>query len=763
MKVSYKAISSKSQYLTNLLIFTVLIFSLFNYISFSTGQIDEDDLTIHSTLNLIELGELQGQVLNTSALELTIPSDTWNLTNVELNFTDIKFKREVISVEDEIVGVGTLDKQERALAVQINITEPTEIYAAHIYGVMSKAATTTDIHVQINGYDSGSDQPNTTIYGSTLINITNQTKWHIQNFATPIFLPIGDYYLVINGSEMLPQDAAKYYWGFNDINPKNPNFYAWEYIGGLWINNITGAPFLYKLDQKVTTEFYPSEINMTIQIEETKYSILDGLDIGSGSLNAALAFPIGTENYTIPIMSNSSHGLIFNVSFNLKLANYLVTQATALINGSSEITWNMDPAIQRSFQNYSVEFNYPEGWQNLTVLRKIGIVWVDMESEIILDELNNRIFLPNNTILDGATWRVTATSANIDFLLNFPDTEWNPGQTLQFSVFAPVIDGNLTFVLINPLGFEEHKEVKEVVLAETIFQYQIPDNPVEGWYIANIYWNNNTAAGFQNKLLEVEIIVIPPPPLEPWIIILIIGVVSGVISVASVVSYRTIKKMRDKREEKAQKLVNQCVDVMNLDYMMVTDKNSGLNVYTQNFSEKKIEAALISGFLQAIHTFGIELMKVEDRSQTIKLEYQNSIILMSEFINLRLILMMGESPSRFFLYSVEELAYDIYKNYGDSIDSFNGDIVPFRGIEELLKRHLNASFIYPMKLSEIDKFSKVKISQNARELVNKAVHIMKTKNQDHFYIRDLLPEKECNPKDVESILDLIDKKIFVLV
>ena len=55
---------------------------------------------------------------------------------------------------------------------------------------------------------------------------------------------------------------------------------------------------------------------------------------------------------------------------------------------------------------------------------------------------------------------------------------------------------------------------------------------------------------------------------------------------------------------------------------MVTDKRSGLNVYTQNFIEKEIDAALISGFLQAIHSFGIELIKVEDQSQIIKLEYK---------------------------------------------------------------------------------------------------------------------------------------------
>ncbi|MHA1885275.1 MAG: hypothetical protein ACW96S_09510, partial [Promethearchaeota archaeon] len=282
-----------------------------------------------------------------------------------------------------------------------------------------------------------------------------------------------------------------------------------------------------------------------------------------------------------------------------------------------------------------------------------------------------------------------------------------------------------------------------------------------GEWIAKIYWNNNTDAGFQSEQFPVEIIVIPFS-LPPWLIILIVAGVSAVISVVSVVTYRALKKRGERRIEKAQKTTSECVDAFNLDYMMVTDKKSGLNVYTQNFSGREIDAELISGFLQAIHTFGIELMKVEDRSQTIKLEYRDSIILMSEFVNLRLILIMRESPSRYFLYSVEELAYDVYKNYGNLIDEFNGDIAPFKGIEELLKRHLNPFFIYPLKLSEIDKFSKVRIGQNERELVNKAVHLMKTENKDYFYLHSLLPERECSLRDVESFQNLIDKKVFEL-
>ena len=252
-----------------------------------------------------------------------------------------------------------------------------------------------------------------------------------------------------------------------------------------------------------------------------------------------------------------------------------------------------------------------------------------------------------------------------------------------------------------------------------------------------------------------------PFTIDPLMLTIIISLIIG-ISISGGTIFIVVRNFRRRQLEKEERIYHNCIDILNLDYLMVTDKNSGLNVYTQNFAGKEVDASLISGFLQAIHSFGIELIKVEDRSQTIKLEYKDYIILMSEFVNLRLILMMKESPSRNFLFSLEDLAYDVYKNYGESIDSFNGDVSPFRGIEELLKQHLNISFISPIKIAKIEKLEKVRINQSERLLINKAVILMKTGNKDHFFIRDLIPPKECSPKDIENILNLIDKKVFHL-
>jgi hypothetical protein len=731
--------------------------------SLSYSQTNGDSKKIYSNFEMIEMGESQGEIINTSSIEFSLPSDSWEITEIELDFTDIRYNREIFEVED-VVTISSKQLQKnvaKGYAVQINITEPTVIYAAHIYGVEINAATTTTITVQINGYDNVSDQPNNTIFTSTSINMTNQTRWHIQQFSAPLLLQKGYYYLVLNGTEMGPSEQANYWWGLNDFNPNNPNLVTWEHNGDDWVNNATGEPFLYKLDQKVTSQFYPNEINLTAEINEKSYIISNGFDVGTGKLEIDSTISLQESDLIIHIISNTSSGVIFNVSYQFHLQNYLTTQGSALVGVDLEIEWELNPNIQRVFNDYAVQFNYPLSWQNLSVFRRTALGWVKINSEINIDQINKTIYLPNSTILNGADWNFTATSPNVDFSLNFAITDWNPEQELRFSVRAPIINGNLTFVIFDPLGFEEYSEVKEISTEETLFSYLIPSNSIEGTYIAKIYWNNGTDAGIQTQEFQIAL----PPVAFSIDVLTVIAILSIIItiSVLSVISFLTVRNFRRRSLEKAQRIYKNCIDILNLDYLMVTDKNSGLNVYTQDFARKDVDATLISGFLQAIHSFGIEMMKVEDRSQTIKLEYKDSIILMSEFVNLRLILIMKESPSRNFLFSLEDLAYDIYKDYGEDIASFRGDVLPFTGIKELLKQHLNISFISPLKIAKIEKLEKVRITQSERLLINKAVTLVKTGNKDHFFIRNLIPGKECSPKDIESILNLMNKNIFNLV
>ncbi len=753
-----KAISKSKNVVVIILVLLSFLFFLNNLITFSNAQINGESPPINLNFEMTEYANIRDNINNVSSIEIPLNSSKWDLTNIELNFTNIEFKREIREIES--IGVGhsrELDKWDKAYAIQINITEPTDVFGVQIYGYESNPATTTTIKVQINGYDNPTNKPNETVYGSVVLNMSSETKWYSQSFPSSIHITKGYYYLIVNGLEMGPSDGAKYYWEINDINPNNPNLFSWGYDID-WVNGITGETFLYKLDQKITKEVFPEEINMSAEIDKNYFPIINGSSYGTGNLNLNMNFSLNTDVISIPITNNLMSDLGFNVKYSINLRNTFLSEGSVIISDSNN-EWNIFPEFSRFSSNYTVKFEYPASWQNLTIYRDTGTGWENITSDIIIDPLYHIIILPNNITIEEADWKITANSPNIYFEIKGLFSEYKPEQDLQFSVEVPIIQGNLTFILIKPGNFIEIIELnREVTSDEILFSFIIPTSFREGEYTIEIYWNDETDAGVQSQEFQI---IVPSVPftMDPLTIFGIVLLAVG-LSAFSILSYRTIKKIRTRKIEDEQKIFSKCMDIMNLDYLIVTNKRSGLSVYEQKFTSKDLNGTLISGFLQALSSFGIELMKVENQSQTIKLEYKDSIVLMSEFVNVRLILIMKESPSKYLLYSLEDLAYDTYKNYGNMIDQFNGDIRQFKGIEDLLIKHLNVSIVYPLKLVNIDKLEKIRINPAEKSVINTAISIMNKSSTEFFYIKDLIPEKTCSPKDIELILKLIEKNIF---
>jgi hypothetical protein len=752
----------------NLSVILAIIFifiSILKFTSFNYAQENGDPLHFSSNIGFNEYSEIKDTILNASEINILLPEENWTVSDININFTDIELANEIKTIEDTETGTELVWNKNSihrnfALGTQLEIIEDTELFGVYIKGYKTIQAIET-IKFQIQGYNEGNQSPNNTIYRSIDFNISTNLDWYYQDFSLdPIFLSPGFYSLVLNGTDLPLNAEAKYYWQIDDLDPDIPLLYTSKYVTS-WDTGTVNTTFLYRLNQKINRSYFPSNINMTAELNGDTYEVINGPLIGTGSLEInALDHIFEGLNLIIPLKINHSVTLKFNYNYSIKLENSFTTEALAT-SELSHNSWLISPEFTRISQNYHVQFNIPESWYNFTISRKLSGPWENVTSLVIIDYINNTITIPNGTIEEDYEWKIDSYSPNINFNLEMAITEWKRGDELEFSVTTPSTLGNLSFLISKPSGKTELIDTEESISGLIFFEYEIPLNWTEGTYIGKVYWNNETDIGMKTQ--DFQIIVLPTPfTLEPWMILVIIASIVG-FSVATLLSYRGIKSLRDKQIEKKQKLYNSCMDVINLDYLMVTDKRSGLNVYTQNFTQKEIDAALISGFLQAIHSFGIELIKVEDQSQIIKLEYKDSIVLMSEFVNVRLILIMKERPSRFFLYSIEELTYDIYKIYGSMIESFNGDVKKYQSIEDLLKQHLNAAFIYPLKIAQIEKLEKLRITQNERLYINKAVSWMKTNKKDYFLIKSILPGKECSPKDVEIIIKLMEKKIFQVI
>ncbi|MDX1798969.1 MAG: hypothetical protein R3255_10005, partial [Candidatus Lokiarchaeia archaeon] len=402
----------------------------------------------------------------------------------------------------------------------------------------------------------------------------------------------------------------------------------------------------------------------------------------------------------------------------------------------------------------------PNNWYDLAIL-KDGLDIITSE-DIVIN--GNFLTILNGTITEGANWEITVKSPKI----NFPDhligltggTVFELGNQLKFSVTAPIREGTLTIKLYNEFGAEMDTKTLPATSDNIIYSYNLSlDDPTGNW-TAYVYWNNLYDAGIQSQMFtikEQDDSIPINPGLNPLIIIL--SVVIGVGSVGSVATYQLVKRTKRRSELKLKSISNKFKDILNLNYLMISDTKSGVNIYEKFFMGKFMDPTLISGFLEAISNFGVELTGAYRKSETISLDYEDSIILMNESSDFRIIIVMSEKPSQDFTNSITDLAKDIEEKYGALIRQFKGgQITQFAGITDLIEMHLNTSFASPLRIVMP---KSVKLNDVEKSVVEKAREVMEQNSLNYFYSTFLMPDQKFNLETTKIIFSLIEDKIFI--
>ena len=705
---------------------------------------------INDFLEFSEYSENIDSIHVNQSINIPLYSEHWMITDIEMNFSDIQLEREIKIVEDGGNGWDEVKRGQSALGVEINVTESTELFGVEIHGSLQEGTPLNPLYIQIQGYNPGPDTPNGTILGQVLLNMSVPFTWYRQMFSTAISLSPGQYYLVLIGPNILPPDKSVHIWTYNDVDPMYPDLHSSKYSSS-WSTGVIGRPYRYKLIQKVYRSYDPEEINMTAVIDGVPHTIYNGAVAGTGVLNVSdLNLKPNSDMFDIPVQNNASVEMEFELKYKINLSNQFPTDAQMTIQQGSDVQWLLSPNIQRSptNYNYSVEFNYPDSWFEIEVFRNS----MNVSSEIIIDAVNNVMRIVNDTIFSDASWIINANSPNFQFGIMVPKTTYESGQLIELSVDPPHQSGNLTFIFVDSLGIEKFNRTISVAL-ENSFSYEIPYGLIEGSYYALIYWNNQTDAGLA---IQQYNIIVPFTLTRIELILTIIGSLS--LPLIGIISYQSVKRTKRKKDAIRQEIINKYQDVLNLEHIIIADKKSGLDIYDQSITGKGLEASLITGFLEAIRSFGIELTNSDRESQTIKLEYHNSKIVMSEFKNLRITLIMKEIPSQDFLDGIKSLSQEIEEKYSSDLENFRGKTTAFKNLNFYIAKHLNTTLIYPLKLN-LDR--KRLLTPDQKSLIQRVKSILKQNKSDYFYVSQLFSEKKgFNTSFADSILKLIDKGVF---
>ena len=761
------------------------------------SKFNEGSLAVNHNFSLIETTEDSGTQENVSSVDINLDNSRWNITNLKLNITNKSFQKEIKTIADEEFSSYQINYVLTRLGLQLQINYNTTLYGLYIYGqnASNNGVPSANVYLRICGsYQNGTPDETKEYLPQMFLNMTkSQGKtWHLQKFQSNISLKKGTYYIIINGSAIVNKQT-RYNWWHRDYDLNNPTLNTSQYSqseGWSLCDTGMGFPFLCKLIQFVNGTYYPTEINMTANISGIIYPIEDVIDIkDSGRLNQNfyMLFP-NVSSLTILIKNNASDSLIFNVSYYIKLNHSLSSNGLVQIRDNLENQWTIEPILQRFGWNYSVSYKYPKSWENFEVFRnsaKLTMGYTINPTTQTLIILNNSIPSP----VPYVPWEIKATSTNFDIALSFLSLEFELGKDLRFNVTSPVKFGNYTFIMSDTLEFEYIAPTKNVTSPDTFsFNYTLPNYAYSNEWIVYVFWYNNTDAGVKTQMVHMlgSIItkqaLIPSTPdeggngktevtgLDPFLVFITILII-GIVAASSFTSYATLKRIKNTRDTRRKKLSDKITNVFSLSHVIVIDKNSGLNVYEEFYGGRNLDTTLVSGFLDAIRSFGIELTSARTQSQAISLEYQDSKILMAEFKSFRLILIMGEKASEEFLKSITNLSYDIDNNFGEELRNFNGDVSKFREIRNLIETHLNTAFICPLKVVEPKDIElkkplerlmifKEKKFVSERAMILKAKKFMKENNLNYFFTSFLLSEQNLTPKEIETISKLLEKKIF---
>ena len=375
------------------------------------------------------------------------------------------------------------------------------------------------------------------------------------------------------------------------------------------------------------------------------------------------------------------------------------------------------------------------------------------------------LYIYNNAIHVDGPWKIEATSIRYNLKINTGGkTSYTVRETLSFDVINLPLGGNYIFILIDSIGKIVNIETKDG--PSITFDYNFSSNARNGEWIAYVFWNNATDAGMQTQTFQISggVTGAPlffPPDTTPSgidpLLLTIIFIAIGVVAAITVVSYSVMRKIRKSRELYRKKQRNRAYDILNLQDVIVIAKESGLNVYEEHYSGRAVDATLVSGFLEAIRSFGIELTGAREQTQTISLEYKDSIVIMSEYKSFRLIFIMSDKPSEDFYHSLNELSYEIEEQYGEKIQKFSYHTSAFTGLYDIIQKHLKTAFIFPLRIKEREG---VKLNSSEREIINSAQRLMKHNNLDYFFVSFLFTEKKIEPEQIEAIFNLIEKDIL---
>ncbi|MGV9205710.1 MAG: hypothetical protein ACOC44_17005, partial [Promethearchaeia archaeon] len=172
-------------------------------------------------------------------------------------------------------------------------------------------------------------------------------------------------------------------------------------------------------------------------------------------------------------------------------------------------------------------------------------------------------------------------------------------------------------------------------------------------------------------------------------------IIGMVISLTGYGLYRRSKKKKLQKEWNRK--TGYFLDAINVEYILVIHKNSGMALIKQNYGELEFDGDLISGFLHAITNFKYEIKKGAKRKKRniTTLDYQEYQILLKDGQYTRIGLILGGEPSENLKRELDEFIEKFESTYEEPLKDFRGSLAGFEGYQQMINEVFNLTLNNP--------------------------------------------------------------------
>ncbi|TFF88394.1 MAG: hypothetical protein EU550_01370 [Promethearchaeota archaeon] len=193
-------------------------------------------------------------------------------------------------------------------------------------------------------------------------------------------------------------------------------------------------------------------------------------------------------------------------------------------------------------------------------------------------------------------------------------------------------------------------------------------------------------------------------------------------------------------------------DARNLQYVLIIHKVSGSCVFSYPCSELNFDSDLVSGFLQAISSFGTEI----DSSQTTPLEeikWRGFVIAMSEGNLIKTAFICKQSPAPSLKANIKYFILNFENKFNKNLTNWTGDIHPFRKTKNIVEKFfkVGSKILFFMPQLQKTSLSKKEIQKKINQMIEKNGRIKLVKLEKEFGITNNNIKEMLTPLVIDGI------------